>query len=162
MIKVVFPGTELTELAKRFRAVSVESFAFALARPVRIGKDWRLLVTSIHEPGAKEYEERTVFNVRPTAVFRLRMEKQARRAGMVLVYCHSHPLQGGVPVFSATDDATEAALAPYARARLGAVPHVSLLIGAQSVTARSHPGERVRDRPPCDGLSSRRAASGRR
>ena len=53
MIKVVFPGTELTELAKRFRAVSVESFAFALARPVRIGKDWRLLVTSIHEHGVQ-------------------------------------------------------------------------------------------------------------
>lgn len=136
MIKVAFPGDDLTELAKRFRSVSVESFAFAMARPVRVGKNWRLLVVSIHEPKPDEYEERTVFNVRPSAAFRLKMEKQARRDDMVLIYCHSHPLQGGTPVFSATDDATEVALAPYARARLGALPHVSLLIGAHAVTAR--------------------------
>lgn len=136
MIKVVFAGNELSGLAKRFRSLSVESFAFAVAKPVQVGKGWRLLVTSVHEPKPDEYEERTVFNVRPTAAFRLKMEKLARRDGMVLVYCHSHPLQGGVPVFSATDDATEAALAPYARARLGDAPHVSLLIGSQSIAAR--------------------------
>jgi len=136
MIKVVFPGGELSELAQRFRMASVESFAFAMARPVRIGKGWRLLVVSIHVPSPEDYEERTIFNVRPTAAFRLRVEKRARQDGMVLVYIHSHPMQAGIPAFSPTDDATEAALAPYARTRLGEGPHVSLLIGAQGVTAR--------------------------
>jgi len=136
MMKVVFPGGDLSELAKRFRSVSLESFAFAKARPVRMRKSWRLLVVSIHEAAPEDYEERTIFNVRPTAAFRLRMEKQARQDGMVLIYIHSHPMQAGIPAFSPTDDATEAALAPYARARLGKGPHVSLLIGAQGVAAR--------------------------
>ena len=52
MIKLVFPKSELSDLARQFRAERLESFALILARPVKTStKNWRLLVQSIHVAG---------------------------------------------------------------------------------------------------------------
>jgi hypothetical protein len=137
MIKLVFPQQDLSDLVQSFRADKLESFAFILARPAPIApKGWRLLVHSIHLPEPEDYEMRSKTFVRPGAAFRLRVEKQARREGLALVYCHSHPGDPGIPSFSALDDETEKPLAAYSRDHVGKVPHVALLIGAEGVRAR--------------------------
>jgi hypothetical protein len=137
MIKLVFPQQDLSELVQAFRANELESFAFILARPaLSAPKGWRLLVNSIHLPEPEDYEIRSKTLVRPGAAFRLRIEKQARREGLALIYCHSHPRDPGIPSFSALDDETEKPLAAYSRKRVGEVPHVALLIGAEGVRAR--------------------------
>ena len=41
------------------------------------------------------------------------VEKQARREGLALIYCHSHPRDPGIPSFSAFDDETEKPLAAF-------------------------------------------------
>jgi len=137
MIKLVFPQQDLSELVQAFRANELESFAFILARPAPSSpKGWRLLVNSIHLPEPEDYEMRSKTFVRPGAAFRLRIEKQARREGLALIYCHSHPRDPGIPSFSVLDDETEKPLAVYSRKRVGEVPHVALLIGAEGVRAR--------------------------
>ena len=137
MIKLVFPKNELTDLASQFRAERLESFALILARPVKTStKNWRLLVQSIHVPTPDEYEQRSEVTVRPSAAFRLALEKRARRNGLSLVYCHSHPRQPGIPSFSGIDDKTEMPLAAYSRDRIGTMPHIALLVGAEGFRAR--------------------------
>ena len=137
MIKLVFPKTELSELAGRFRSERLESFALIVARPVRIStKNWRLIVESIHVPEPEEYELRTEVRVRPTAGFRLAIEKRARREGLSLIYCHSHPHEPGIPLFSSLDDETEMPLATYSYGRIGTMPHVALLVGSEGFRAR--------------------------
>ncbi len=130
MIKLVFPNNELTDLASQFRAERLESFALILARPVKTStKNWRMLVQSIHVPAPDEYEQRSEVTVRPSAAFRLAIEKSARRNGLSLVYCHSHPREPGIPSFSGIDDKTEVLLATYSRDRVGTMPHIALLVG---------------------------------
>ncbi|MGH6810784.1 MAG: HesA/MoeB/ThiF family protein [Methylocella sp.] len=137
MIKLVFPKSELSDLARQFRAERLESFALILARPVQTSaKDWRLLVQSIHVPAPAEYEQRSEVSVRPSAAFRLALEKRASRAGLSLIYCHSHPLESGIPLFSRIDDETEMPLATYSRDRIGKMPHIALLVGAEGFRAR--------------------------
>ena len=137
MIKLVFPNNELTDLASQFRAERLESFALILARPVKTStKNWRMLVQSIHVPAPDEYEQRSEVTVRPSAAFRLAIEKSARRNGLSLVYCHSHPREPGIPSFSGIDDKTEVLLATYSRDRVGTMPHIALLVGAEGFRAR--------------------------
>jgi molybdopterin-synthase adenylyltransferase len=136
MIRLVFPGTELDVLASSCRETHLETFALVLARPVEVApKSWRLLVISVHLAEQADCDIRTPTYVRPSAMFRLPLEKRARREGLSVIYCHSHPAQAR-PAFSATDRGTERALARYASERFGAHPHVALLIGAEGVAAR--------------------------
>ena len=138
MIKLIFPERTLDDLADTFRRVDVESFALVLARPAQVSKqNTRLLVESIHIPGEQEYEARSRTEVRPSATFRLPLEKRARMEGLSLVYCHSHPAQRGVPTFSSTDTLSEKPLAAYAAERVPGVPHGALLVGADRVAARA-------------------------
>jgi len=137
MIKIIFPKKELSDLAQKFRADRLESFAFILARPVKTStSNWRLLVQSIHLPTSDEYGLRSETSVQPTATFRLGVEKLARRDGLSLVYCHSHPHEPGIPSFSRIDDETEIPLAHYSRDRVGTMPHVALLVGSEGFRAR--------------------------
>lgn len=137
MIKLIFPQQEMAVLAAQLRAERLESFAFILAQPARTSpKGWRLLVQSIHLPAPEDYDIRTAAEVRPSARFRLSVEKLARREGLALIYCHSHPLERGIPSFSPKDNKTEESLAPYSRARIGNLPHTALLVGAEGLRAR--------------------------
>ena len=137
MIKLVFPHEQLSNLTAQFRAEELESFAFILARPAPVAPaGWRLLVHSIIVPAPEDYDARSQTFVRPNAGFRLRVEKEARREGLALVYCHYHPLDQGIPSFSPNDDEIERLLLPYSRERVGALPHVSLVIGAEGIRAR--------------------------
>jgi molybdopterin-synthase adenylyltransferase len=137
MIKLIFPGNTLDELAALFRQTDLESFALILARPVQVSKrNWRLLVESVNVPGENEYEVRTRYQVRPSSAFRLRHEKRARQKRLSIIYCHSHPAQGGTPGFSGTDDSSEKPLAEYASERVAGVPHAALLVGSESIAAR--------------------------
>ena len=87
-------------------------------------------------PAADEYEVRSEKEVRPSGAFRLPIEKLARQQGLTLVYAHSHPDQQGPPQFSRADDAGEQPLAAYAAKRVPGVPHLALLVGAESCRAR--------------------------
>lgn len=137
MIKLVFPGRTLDELAETFRQTELESFALVLARPVVVSeRNIRLLAESIHVPADTEYEVRSRIEVRPAAGFRLPLEKRARKEGLSLVYCHSHPAQRGTPTFSSTDTHSEKPLARYAAERVPGVPHAALLIGADRIAGR--------------------------
>jgi hypothetical protein len=137
MIKLIFPKSALGDLATDFRRADLESFALILARPAKVSaENWRLLVKSIHVPAETEYEVRTRTEVRPSSAFRLPLEKRARREGLSIVYCHSHPDQRGTARFSGTDDRSEKPLAAYAAERVAGVPHTALLIGAEAIAAR--------------------------
>ena len=137
MIKLIFPGRTLDELAETFRPTDLETFALVLARPATASKrNTRLLVESIHIPGDTDYEVRSRTVVRPSARFRLPLEKRARQERLSLVYCHSHPAQHGSPTFSTTDTGSEKPLAAYAAERVPGVPHAALLIGADRMSAR--------------------------
>jgi molybdopterin-synthase adenylyltransferase len=137
MIKLIFAGRSLDELAATFRRTDVESFALVVARPATVSKgNTRLLVESIHVPSDADYEVRSRTEVRPSAAFRLPIEKRARQEGLSLIYCHSHPGQRGRPAFSATDGRSEGPLAVYAAERVPGVPHAALLIGADQLGAR--------------------------
>jgi molybdopterin-synthase adenylyltransferase len=137
MMKLIFPGETLDDLAGQFRRTDLESFALILARPAVVSRrDHRLLVESIHVPTDHEYEARSLHQVRPSSAFRLPLEKRARRDGLSIIYCHSHPTQKGTPQFSRTDDRSEKPLAAYAAERAAGVPHVALLIGADGFAAR--------------------------
>jgi hypothetical protein len=127
----------LDELAAQFRQTELESFALILARPAAVSKgDQRLLVQSIHVPRDDEYEVRSRHEVRPSSAFRLPLEKRARNERLSIIFCHSHPAQGGSPSFSGTDDRSEKPLAAYAAERVPGLPHAALLIGAEGVAAR--------------------------
>jgi molybdopterin-synthase adenylyltransferase len=137
MIKLIFPENKLSELAQQFRQEPLESFALILARAAPVSPQGsRLLVKSIHIPAPHEYEERSEFCARPTPEFRLAIEKPARKQGLSLIYCHSHPAQPGIPNFSEIDDDTERPLAEYSRKRVPGAPHLSLLIGSEGYCAR--------------------------
>ncbi len=137
MIKLIFPGRTLDELAATFRQSDLETFALVLARPAAVSeRNTRLLVESIHIPGDADYEVRSGTEVRPSAAFRLPIEKRARQERLSLVYCHSHPRQRGIPTFSSTDSRSECPLATYAAERVPGVPHAALLIGADRFVAR--------------------------
>jgi hypothetical protein len=137
MIKLIFPGSMLDELAAQFRQTELESFTLILARPAAVSKqDQRLLVQSIHHPRDDEYEVRSRHEVRPSSAFRLPLEKRARNERLSIIYCHSHPAQGGTPSFSVTDDRSEKPLAAYAAERVPGLPHAALLIGAEGIAAR--------------------------
>jgi hypothetical protein len=137
MIKLTFPGGMLDELTAQFRQTELESFALILARPAAVSKrDQRLLVQSIHHPRDDEYEVRSRHEVRPSSAFRLPLEKRARNERLSIIYCHSHPAQGGTPSFSGTDDRSEKPLSAYAAERVPGLPHAALLIGAEGVAAR--------------------------
>jgi hypothetical protein len=137
MIKLIFPGRTLEELAEKFRKTELESFAFVLARPAAVSsRNTRLLVQSIHIPGDDEYEVRSRTEVRPSAGFRLPIEKRARQERLSLIYCHSHPAQRGTPTLSTTDTRSEKPLAAYAAERVPGAPHVALLIGADGIAGR--------------------------
>jgi hypothetical protein len=137
MIKLIFPGKKLDELADEFRKTELESFALVLARPASVSTHTRrLLAQSVHIPNDQDYEVRSSTEVRPSAAFRLPLEKRARAESLSLIYCHSHPLQRGAPLFSGTDTRSEKALAAYAAERVPHVPHAALLIGAEAIAAR--------------------------
>jgi len=137
MIKLIFPDRTLEELAETFRRTDLESFALVLARPAPVSKqNTRLLVDSIHVPKDDDYEVRSRTEVRPSAAFRLPLEKRARLEGLSLIYCHSHPAQRGVPTFSATDTRWERPLSAYATERVPDVPHAALLVGAEGFAGR--------------------------
>ncbi len=137
MNKLVFPGRMLDELAETFRQTELESFALVLAKPATVSKrNTRLLVQSIHIPTDTEYEVRSRTEVRPSAAFRLPLEKRARKEGLSLVYCHSHPAQRATPTFSTTDTRSEKPLATYAAERVPGVPHAALLVGAEGIAGR--------------------------
>ena len=137
MIKLIFPNRTLEELAETFRRTELESFALALARPASVSKqNTRLLVESTHLPADGDYEVRSRTEVRPSATFRLPLEKRARLEGLSLIYCHSHPAQPGIPTFSATDTRSERPLSAYATERVPGVPHAALLIGAEGFAGR--------------------------
>jgi len=137
MIKLIFPRDELSRLAAAFRGQSLESFAIILARPVPYGAgSWRLLVESVSVPTREEYKHRTETAVEATPAFRLKHEKRARREGLSLIYCHSHPAQVGRVHFSTVDDTAEMPLAAYAKERVPNVPHCALVIGAETIAAR--------------------------
>ena len=137
MNKLVFPGRMLDELAETFRQTELESFALVLAKPATVSKrNTQLLVQSIHIPTDTEYEVRSRTEVRPSAAFRLPLEKRARKEGLSLVYCHSHPAQRATPTFSTTDTRSEKPLATYAAERVSGVPHAALLVGAEGIAGR--------------------------
>ena len=137
MMKLIFPEKLLSDLAQKFRQERLESFALILARATPVSpQGYRLLVQSIHVPAPDEYEIRSEVCAQPTAAFRLAIEKSARKEGMSLIYCHSHPCQGGIPYFSEIDDGTEKPLAKYAQDRVPGAPHVSLLIGSEGYRTR--------------------------
>jgi len=137
MIKLILSGDALDRLAGEFRRTDLESFALILARSAKVSKDdTRLLVESVHIPADNEYEVRSRHEVRPSAAFRLPVEKRARRERLSLVYCHSHPAQEGVPTFSGTDTRSEKLLAAYASERVPGIPHAALLVGADALAAR--------------------------
>jgi hypothetical protein len=137
MNRLIFPASTLDELAGLFRQTELESFALILARPAGESKgDQRLLVQSVQTPRDDEYEVRSRHGVCPTPAFRLPLEKRARNERLSIIYCHSHPAQGGTPSFSGTDDRSEKPLAMYAAERVPGVPHAALLIGAEGIAAR--------------------------
>jgi hypothetical protein len=137
MNKLIFPNRTLEELAETFRETELESFALVLARPAPVSKqNTRLLVESIHVPDEGDYEVRSRTEVRPSAAFRLPLEKRARLERLSLIYCHSHPAQRGIPAFSATDTRWERPLSAYAAERVPGVPHVALLVGAEGFAGR--------------------------
>jgi molybdopterin-synthase adenylyltransferase len=137
MIKLVFPRDSLTSLATRFRQEPRESFAIILAWPAKlVGRNWRLLVDSVNIPADADYELRTETAVRASPAFRLLHEKRARREGLSLIYCHSHPREAGSPVFSGIDDATEMLLAAYCRERVPKIPHAALVLSPEGARAR--------------------------
>ena len=137
MNRLIFPASTLDELTGLFRQTELESFALILARPVgELKGDQRLLVQSVQTPRDDEYEVRSRHEVRPTPAFRLPLEKRARNERLSIIYCHSHPAQGGTPSFSGTDDRSEKPLAMYAAERVPGVPHAALLIGAEGIAAR--------------------------
>src|SRR5437879_3729182 len=104
MKKLIFPAGTLDDLAAQFRQTNLESFALILARPTGASRrDQRLLVQSVHTPRDDENEVRSRHEVRPTPAFRLPLEKRARNDRLSIIYCHSHPAQGGTPSFSGTD-----------------------------------------------------------
>jgi hypothetical protein len=80
MIKLIFPGKTLEDLAEAFKRTDLESFALILARPAAVSEQHiRLLVQSVHVPGDCEYDVRSRTEVRPKAEFRLPLEKRARQ-----------------------------------------------------------------------------------
>ena len=136
MIKLVFPNNELTDLASQFRAERLESFAFVSCVPGKLPPKTGACCPIDSCAGPDQYEQRSEVTVRPSAAFRLAIEKSARRNGLSLVYCHSHPREPGIPSFSGIDDKTEVLLATYSRDRVGTTPHIALLVGAEGFRAR--------------------------
>lgn len=136
MISLVFPAPKLRKLQQALAHERLESAAILLCVPVRLSEGWRLLVKEIHVAPEDAYGERTEVSARLHPAFGLPMEKKANQLNWSLVYCHTHPFQGGRPAFSSIDDKAEGPLAQYASFRSPNVPHLALLFGAEQVVAR--------------------------
>lgn len=138
MIELVFPASELEQLRKALAHSWLESAAILLAAPVGRGDrgGHRLLVRDMAIPPEAAYEKRTAMAATLSPAFGLPFEKAAQTNGWSLIYCHTHPCQGGKPSFSTIDTAAEVPLAAYARQRSPQAPHVALLLGKERIVAR--------------------------
>jgi molybdopterin-synthase adenylyltransferase len=136
MSQLVFAGGALQLLRDQLLGDHRESAAILLARTVGSEPHARLLVCEIHTPLESDYEIRSPIAVQVKPEFGLPIEKKAKREGLSLVYCHTHPGQSGRPCFSSIDDESERALADYARGRSPRAVHGALLIGPDGLDSR--------------------------
>lgn len=133
MTRLVFPAPLIERVRAAISASPLETCAIFLTCPAIGG---RILVRDGATVPERAYQIRTTENAVLNAAFVFEVARRAREEQSGIVFAHSHPRREQGSDFSHTDDAGEAALAGYLKARLPGHDHIALLIGRQRMNAR--------------------------
>jgi len=135
---LVFPAPMQAELrAGLLSRRDVETVATVFARTS--GDDEgriRLLAAEVVWAEDDDYQKRSQIAATLKPVALARIAARARKSGMSLVLCHSHPFDEDVPTFSPTDDNGEREVASFLGARIPSALHAAVVVGSASLTAR--------------------------
>lgn len=131
-MRLIFPGGDLEDLAAILLNGSDEAVAILLAD---VDGD-RLVVTDRHIVPVEAYSERTKIGAQVKPEFLVPLIQRARSARKAMVFCHTHPGDDGVPVFSRRDDTGEKALQAMLDRRVPDIAHCALVISRNGFSAR--------------------------
>lgn len=136
MMELALSALDAQQIAREVLAGDAERCLVLLASQA-IGTDGRLrlLVRKIDVPPAELYSEQTRISAELTPAYVARIGKLAATSGESVIFVHSHP-GDDTPDFSPVDDAGEARLAEFLRARVPGVAHAAVVV--------SHGGWRAR------------------
>jgi molybdopterin/thiamine biosynthesis adenylyltransferase len=127
---------DLAELRERLLGDDVEGCAVLFVSTcTRSDGQVRLLTREVMFPSEEQYEARTTVYAQLSPAFVAGISKKAKRAGLGLVFVHSHPKTDHAE-FSLIDDAGEELLARFLHVRGVDGPHGSLLLAAKALRAR--------------------------
>lgn len=134
MTTLVIPQT-LWPLVSHVDPGGRETAGIALARIVEQLGSTRLLVHSVLVASSDDYADRGAARAVLSPTFVARGVDTARRDGSAVVFFHTHPLSERA-TFSSVDDDGEMVLAEFLRRRVPGRPHVGLVLGRDSHSAR--------------------------
>jgi molybdopterin-synthase adenylyltransferase len=136
MSEIVLTGADATALKSGLLAGEVEHCAIIYAAQA-LGPDGslRFLVREIELPGGADYAAQGELEAELRPDYVARIAKRALRAGLSLIFAHSH-LGPEAPQFSAVDDEGERRLARFLDVRYPGSAHAALVISRGGVRAR--------------------------
>jgi molybdopterin/thiamine biosynthesis adenylyltransferase len=127
---------DLAELRERLLGDDVEGCAVLFVSTCRRSDGQvRLLTREVTFPSGMQYQSRTTVYAQLSPAFVAEISKKAKRAGLGLVFVHSHP-KADCAEFSLVDDEGEEILARFLHVRGVEGPHGSLLLAAKVLRAR--------------------------
>jgi molybdopterin/thiamine biosynthesis adenylyltransferase len=136
MMEITLSAADATALQTTLLAGAVEQCAILYASPVRRGNDsLRLLVREVECPTAADYAAQGEFDAVLEPAYVARIAKRALRAGLSLIFAHSHP-GPAPPRFSLVDNEGEDHLARFLSVRYPGSVHSALVVSRGGLRAR--------------------------
>lgn len=142
MKRVAFPWASLAQLHAAAKTLAVETCAvgFVQAAGTAAGRP-RYTVQDLVLAPEDAYQERSAVRASLTPEFMLETVNRARSMGAGIVLLHTHPGEQPLEGFSPVDDAGEAALASYFKARIPDRQHFAAVVTGARVHLRELGGD---------------------
>ena len=132
-MRLAFPAPLLDEFRSSMLVDERETCAMFMVATSRPGR--ALVVSGELAPGSA-YRTRTSVAAELSPEYLVDVTSRARRAGLGLVFAHSHPGPAATPLFSSIDDEGETPLAAFMRTRQPGQDHFALVVAPGGLRAR--------------------------